>query len=342
MPICAIVSFRLGLTDGVSIVAAHWATILADLGFEVRTVAGEGPVDALVPGLEIGAGAPPSRADLERALADVDLVVVENVLTIPLNLAASRLVHEVVEGRPAILHHHDPPWQRARFAHVTELPPDDPAWSHVTINELTRRELAQRGITATAIHNGFDPDPGPGDRAGLRAELRVTPGELLVAHPVRAIGRKGIPAAIRLCEELGATYWLLGAAEESYGGELDRLLTGAACPVIHRPWRHVPDIYAAADFVAFPSTWEGFGNPPIEASLHRRGVAVGPYPVGHELRALGFRWFDATDAPAIGRFLEHPDAELLDHNRRVAVRHFSLEVVASRLRTLLADRGWLP
>ena len=55
MPTCALVSFRLGLTDGVSIVASSWADALASFGFDVVTVAGEGPVDRLVPGLAIGA-----------------------------------------------------------------------------------------------------------------------------------------------------------------------------------------------------------------------------------------------------------------------------------------------
>jgi glycosyltransferase involved in cell wall biosynthesis len=144
---------------------------------------------------------------------------------------------------------------------------------------------------------------------------------------------------------LGATYWLHGAAEFGYADELDRILSEVRCRVIHHPTLCLPDLadrYAAADAVVFPSTWEGFGNPPIEAAIFRRPVAVGPYPVGAELRRLGFRWFDADDAEGLRTFLARPDAELLDHNRRLAVERFSLPVMTERIRALLDDAGWLP
>lgn len=346
MPTCAIVSFRLGGSDGVSIVAATWAEALRGFGFDIVTVAGDGPVDRVVRGL--GLEPDPSVPSLDEAvhdaLVDADLVVVENLCTIPLNLPAARSVARARRGHPTVLHHHDPAWQRAHFAEVTELPPDDAAWRHVTINELTRREFEERGLDATVIYNGFDPNPRRGDRDTTRKLLEVSDDERLVVHPVRAIPRKNVPAGIRLAEQLGATYWLVGPAEDGYDDELRRLLDAARCRVIQASTPgDMSDVYAAADVIAFPSTWEGFGNPPIEAALHRRPAAVGHYPVAQELRrAFGFEWFEPDDAAALDRFLRDPDDALLDRNQRVAVDHFSTDRMAEDLRALLDDAGWLP
>lgn len=342
MAVCAIVSFRLGQADGVSIVAATWGRALHDLGFRIRTVAGDGPVDVTVPGLAIDAATAPGVDELQAALAGVDLTVVENLLSIPLNLAASRVVTEVLKGRPTILHHHDPSWQRERFAHITELPPHDESWRHVTINDLTRRQMAQRGIEATTIYNAFDVHEPIGDRAATRAAFDIAPDERLVIHPVRAIARKNIPKAIAMAEALDATYWLLGPAEENYDDELARILSRARTRVIHQSSPDRPGFYAASDLVAFPSTWEGFGNPPIEAAIFRRPVAVGDYPVADELRALGFRWFDPDDTGRLEKWFAAADPALLDHNQRLARRHFSFESMRAKLDSLLTDAGWRP
>ena len=347
MTSAAIVSFRLGRPDGVSVVAERWRDALVDLGLDASTIAGDGPVDRLVPGLAIDAAVEPTVAEVKEALDGFDLVVVENLLTIPLNLAASRVVAEVLRGRPAILHHHDPPWQRPRFEAVTELPPDDPSWRHVVINQLTRRQLGERvGIDATYIANAFDVDAPIGDREATRAALNVADGERLLLHPVRAIERKDVPSALRLAEAVGATYWLSGPAEEGYGPTLDRLLAATTARVLRQPLddaiRH-GDAYAACDAVLFPSTWEGFGNPPIEAAIHERPVAVGGYPVAGELRALGFRWLPTDDAGPLSGVLEHgPDRADLAVNHCLARDHFSLERLRRDLHALLDEAGWLP
>ncbi len=341
MPVCALVSFRLGMHDGVSIVARSWQRALTELGFHTVTVAGEGPVDRTVPSLAIGAAEPPSRAEIEAAVADADLVVVANLATIPLNLPAAEVLAEVLAGRPAVMHHHDPPWQRERFADVTALPVDDPAWRHVTINELTVAEMAERGLTARCVYSGLPTVIRSSDRSGLRARLGVGAQARLLAHPVRAIARKNVAAAIALAEALDAVYWLWGPAEEGYDQQLRSLLSGAACPVVRGTLGAAAgELYSAADGVLFPSTWEGFGLPPVEAAIHRLPAAVGDYPVAGELAALGFRWFPADDPGPLGRFLDAPDPGLLEHNRRLAVRHFSEDALRERLSALLEDMGF--
>ncbi len=343
----AIVSFRLGGHDGVSVVAERWREALTDAGFDVSTVAGEGPVDRVVPGLAIDATEEASVDQVKTALDDIDLVVVENLLTIPLNLGGSRVVAEVLRGRPAILHHHDPPWQRQRFAEVTELPPDDPHWRHVVINELTLRELRDRhGIEANYIANAFDVDAALGDRPRTRDMLRVTHDERLLLHPVRAIERKNVPAALALAEAVAATYWLPGPAEEGYGATLDALLARTSVRVIREPIDGaiaLADAYAACDAVVFPSTWEGFGNPPIEAAIYQRPAAVGTYLVAAEMRALGFRWLPADDPQPLAEVLARGANPLdLAHNHALARDHFSTERLRRDLTALLAAAGWLP
>lgn len=341
MKTCALVSFRLGLADGVSIVARHWTRALQDLDFQVYTVAGEGPVDHIVDGLAIEASEPPTQAELGAVLDNADVVVVENLCTIPLNLPASHALGTYLRGRPVIMHHHDPPWQRNRFSHIDELPLIDPAWRHVTINELTRHQMADRGIAASTIYNPFETDEPFGDRDAARAELGVDDDTLLIAHPVRAIPRKNIPMALRLAEELGATYWLLGQAEEGYDAQLDWLLSTASVPVIHQSGSSVPAIYAAADGVVFPSLWEGFGNPPIEAAIHRRPVIVGDYPVARELEALGFHWLRPNQLDDFADRIAHPDDEILDHDRALAKRMFSIASSRELIAQLMTDAGWL-
>ena len=339
-PTAALVSFRLGGPDGVSVEAAKWAWALRTLGYAVRTVAGAGAADVLVPGLAIDAAEPPPAGEVAAALDGAAIVVVENLCSLPLNPAAGEMVAAALAGRPAVLHHHDLPWQRPRFA-GWPAPPTDPAWVHVTINDLSRRDLAGHGIEATTVRNTFDPFPPTGERHRTRARLGIPDGRRVVVQPTRALARKGIPDALALAGALDAVYWLLGPAEDGYGPELAGLLATAPVPARHGLLgATMADAYAAADAVVFPSSWEGFGNPVVESALYRLPLALHRYPVAAELEAFGFHWFPAGDPAPLAGWLDRPDEDLLDHNQGVAREHFNLKDLPGRLAAVFERAGW--
>ena len=327
----AVVSYRLGGIDGVSVEAAKWENALRRLGLDVFDVAGAGRADRIVAGLDAWDTRSLDVSALRAALADADVVVAENICSLPLNRRASEAVAGALAGRPALLHHHDLPWQRPGMGEVVA---DDPSWVHVTVNRLSAGQLADRGIRAETLYNHF-PIETPADGTATRREIGVAPAERLVLQPTRAIARKNIQLGLAVAAELGATYWLTGPAEEGYQSELASVLGAATAPVRHRAAPlTMADAYGAADVVVLPSTWEGFGNPAVEASIQRRPVMVGPYPVAAELEdELGFRWF--RSAGELVGWLANPDPEVLDINRAAAAERLDLELLPGRLRALL-------
>ena len=334
----AIVSYRLGMADGVSVTAGQWVRALHRLGIRVRTVAGDGRPDVLVRSLALASPRPPTPAELDAALDDVDLVVVDNVCSLPMNRAVGEALADHLRGRPAVLRHHDLPWERPQYASLQSWPRTDPAWRHVTINELARHQLQQRrGIAATTIYHGFAERPCPEQRMSVRRRMRVG-DEPLILQPTRAIARKGIAVGLALTRAIGGTYWLTGPAEDGYQDELAAVLDAGQVPVRRRlPFDvRMAGAYAACDAVVLPSSWEGFGLPLIESALHRRPIAVGGFPVARELAAFGFEWFDAADPEPLRSWLADPDPELLERNETVARARFGIDALARRLELLLS------
>src|SRR5437764_902437 len=189
-----LLSYRLGGTDGVSVEAGKWEWALRTLGFTTRRVAGQlcdepRPEDVALPGIAIHA--PDGAADARQvatALEGADLVVAENICSLPINARASYAASDALAHHPGrvVFHHHDLPWQRAELASIRGLPPDLPGALHVVVNDRSREELAPRGITAHTIHNTFDFDAPTVHRypvldeilAGVRVFSVDDPGEV--------------------------------------------------------------------------------------------------------------------------------------------------------------------
>jgi glycosyltransferase involved in cell wall biosynthesis len=358
--IAAVISFRLGGTDGVSVEARKWEWALHELGFETRRIAGELEDGVRTDDTWLGflaidpvPGAGRDDGALSAALAAADLVVAENICSLPLNVEASRAVARAASGvRGRVLfHHHDLPWERPQYADLgSELPPDPPGAMHVTISDHAHAELARRrGIDSVVIRNAFDPDPEPGEREDTRAAFGFAPDDVVVVQPTRAIPRKGVDVALEYCGQLERVlggrvrYWLTGPAEDGYGPVLDGLLARAPVRVTRGRTARVADVYAAADVVLMPSTWEGFGNPIVEATLARRPVVVTGYPVLDELVALGVDPFPVDDARGLAAFLSRSETERRARLDRAALRvgaALSLAELPGRLAAAFAQRGW--
>ncbi|MBM3659077.1 MAG: glycosyltransferase family 4 protein [Actinobacteria bacterium] len=357
-PEAVVVSYRLGGADGVGVEAGKWEWALRELGFTTRRVAGElegasRPDDTWLAFLAIDpvAGARPDPEALAATLAGADLVVVENLCSLPLNVEAAIVTRDVLaahRGR-VCFHHHDFAWERPRLAHIDGFPPDRPGSVHVTISERARADLARRGIPAFAVPNSFDFDAFDGDRAPTRSALGFTDDDVVLLQPTRAIPRKNTEGGLRFAEavarRLGGRrvhYWITGPAEEGFGAELERMVAATSVPVHVGRAPRSADAYAAADLVVFPSTWEGFGNPVVEATAARRMTAVGWYPVLDEI-TTDLELCSIDDPDGAVEWLGRDEADrgaVLEANRATARARFAIEHLPDRIRSVFAAVGW--
>jgi mannosylglucosylglycerate synthase len=359
-----IAATRLAGVDGVTFETTKWEMALERMGHELRMVAGE--VDALrasarlIPPMHFGwppaarvtaaAFDPESdpvavRAEIIR-LSDLlvpvlenwigaerlELLIVENAWAIPMHLPLGLALRRVVErsGIPAIGHHHDYWWERARFANcvVPDLldhafPPDLPSIRHASINSPAAAELRRRrGLTSTVVPNVFDfdrprPRPHPAVRRRMRSELGMDDAGLLVVQPTRVVPRKGIELAIELLgrlEDPNAILLITSPAGDEgldYLVELERQAEDAGVRLRYAADRFEPDLegkpvgpahtlhdaYLAADLITYPSLYEGFGNALIEAIFYGKPVVVNRYPVYvADIAPLGLKFIEIDGA----------------------------------------------
>lgn len=302
-----------------------------------------------------------------------DAAIVENVFGLPLNLAFSEALSKVLYRHqiPCLLRHHDLVWQRPEYdlsrleaslgRRVSSLfPPDLPSCLHVAINRLSLEQLVDRGFRTTLIYNGFavpEDEAAYADheneKASAKRELGLTPENLVLVQPTRAIERKGLPDAVELAARLPSllgrdvTLVVCGPAEDGYEEEmkllLDRFCTPPGYPsapafrlVLGHGRLPIDLVYRAADFVVFPSKWEGFGNPVVESVIWCRPLVAKRYPVLAEIERVGLVYIPWDPDPTAGmvRWLsmgQEARREVLLHNLRCVRKNFSLQILAQRL-----------
>ncbi len=311
-----------------------------------------------------------------------DLVIVENVFGLPLNPGYAIALKECLEERelPALLRHHDLIWQRPEYSFdrldrslfekiAPYFPPKLRNGIHVVINRLSENQLRERGFDPVLLHNAFEfPDPKTAlsnrdaRQAKARASLDIPLDCLLLVQPTRAIERKRVPDSIalgeRLSVELGREVVLLvcGPAEDGYDAKLEELArrisseagVSEQCSfglLLGKGKLPIDLAYEASDFVVFPSSWEGFGNPVFESIAWAKPLVVREYPVLSEFLQLGLSFIPWDPDPLEGVLAwmnldEASRRAVLIENLTIADRWFSLEAQAENVRGILKSFGF--
>ena len=312
---------------------------------------------------------------------DIDILIPQNCLAIPMHLPLGIALTEFLsETRmPAIAHHHDFFWERTRFSvnSVPEyldmsFPPKLSNMRDVVINQEAQEQLALRkGISSLVIPNVFDfdnpPDSSDEYASDVRKELGLADNDFFILQPTRVVPRKGIEQAIKLVSLLKDPRCKLVISHEAgdegyeYLGMLEqlakeegvdmRVVADRVGEVRHRDsegrkvytlW----DLYLHADFVTYPSLYEGFGNALLEAIYFRKPVLINRYSIFvRDIEPKGFRLLtmDGFVTPSLAtkvrRILDDEKLreDIVTHNYEVARHFYSYSVVRSTLRAFLAS-----
>lgn len=311
----------------------------------------------------------------------IDILIVQNALCIPMNIPLGvALTQFIAETEfPTIAHHHDFYWERDRFAvnavgDYLEMafPPRLPNIHHVTINTPAQLDLAHRtGCSSILVPNvlDFETPPEPQDQyaADFREEIGLTPDDILVLQPTRVVPRKGIEHSIDLLAQLKDPRFKLVITHSSgdegfeYQQALEEMAHAAGVDLrfvdtrvgetrhastdghkIYSLW----DTYPHADFVTYPSLYEGFGNALLEAFYFKKPVLVNRYSIFRsDIEPKGFRvitmegFLTKSVAEQVRRVIEDDvyRAEMVETNYELATRFFSYAVLRRKLRAIVCN-----
>ena len=356
------ISFRISGTDGVSLETMKWAEVLENRGHNCFFMAGELDLPEeksyVVPEIhfthpeikhlyrlafsqsarprELSAGLHKYRELIKEKLYDfvgrfdIDVLVAQNVLTIPLNISLGMAITEFIAETDifTIAHHHDFFWERKRFLRNCVwdyfnacFPPHLNSIQHVVINSSARNQLALRtGIAATIIPNvmKFETPPAPVDEyaADVRKVMGIGESEHMILQPTRVVQRKGIEHAIELVARLGEDATLVishASGDEGYEYE-HRIRQYAQLLGVHalfiqeiisdrrgrtpdgKKIYSLQDIYPHADLITYPSLQEGFGNAFLEAIYFKKPILINNYSIYfYDIKPKGFEVVEMDD-----------------------------------------------
>jgi glycosyltransferase involved in cell wall biosynthesis len=311
----------------------------------------------------------------------IDLLIAENVLAIPMHIPLGLALTETIAETniPTIAHHHDFYWERVRFSvnAVNDylrmaFPPNLPNIKHVVINSEAQEQLALRtGIASIVIPNILDFENPPSvdiqRTQAFRESIGLETDDIIILQPTRIVRRKGIEQAIELIKKLkdpcyklvvsheagdeGLEYaeWLKEYAIE-HQVDLRIVTTQIADPWIingkYQSKYSLWDIYPHADFITYPSLYEGFGNAFLEAIYFKKPLLINRYPIFiKDIEPKGFDlvvmdgFLSKKTIHKVRKILESREQreKMVNLNYKVASRHYSYSMLRSKFGAIMND-----
>lgn len=241
----------------------------------------------------------------------------------------------------------------------------------MVINTQAGREFSRRtGLPYRVIPNVMDfahPPAVPDEYAqDFRQAIGLSDDDFMILQPTRLVQRKGIEHSIQLVHYLDDPRCRLVMTHESndegpaYQNHICRFAKLLGVELIFAESRiaaqrgeaadgskqyAIWDVYPHADLVAYPSTYEGFGNAFLEAVYYKKPIFSNRYTIYRtDIEPYGFRaaamdgFIDKEVVENVRRLLtdEEQRNEMVESNYQLARQHFSYERLEDELRSALA------
>src|SRR5918992_4541993 len=300
----------LNVRTGVGRYARELATYLPLFGVDLApyAVALRGPADSSVARWRLPATFVRTawrrfdRPPIERLTGSIDVV------------HATNFVLPALGGRPGVVTVHDLSFYRDDAFPGRERLRDLVPWSVrratcvITPSAAVASEVEARyGVThdrVRPIHEGVSPvffGAAPlGDsaleRRGIHRPYAIAVGALEPRKNLRRLLEAWVAARTELPE-----WTLVLAGPRGWGPELPQ--TPGVVPIGWVGDETLPGLLAAADLFCYPSTYEGFGLPPLEAMAAGTPAIVGRYSAAAEVLGDAAWLVDPDDADGIGEAL---------------------------------------
>ncbi|MFC2140107.1 glycosyltransferase [Candidatus Auribacterota bacterium] len=317
---------------------------------------------------------------------NLDLIIIENALAIPMNIPFALALTELIAETEiaTIAHHHDFYWERQRFMVncindyiKMAFPPSLPSIQHVVINSQGDKDLSyRRGLSAYVVPNVFNYSkeaPGIDNyNKNVRQDLGLKEDDIFFLQPTRVIARKGIEHSIEVVHRMKNPKIKLVITHQAKdeGKDYEKRIKSYAKllkvsliikPEIIGAKREINkygqkvytlwDIYPHADFITYPSTYEGFGNAFLETIYFKKPILVNRYSIFEkDIEPLGFdvvamdTYVEENVIKRIQKLLTNSRErkKMVETNYKLASQFFSYEVLAHKLENMIIGFEGIP